>query len=149
MHLKTAAGLLVILKTFADSVLLHLLLVWNLVTPSIRLRSLQSGLNQDLMTWGGLLHTFSLFMSLTTFVITSVMLGYHSVFLLPIPLTVTMIVLFVARSVVDYEFRTWSLGPKVSHCLLASIFPTTSPRGPTKVNIFINISRFEITFPSG
>ena len=129
-----------ILKTFADSVLLHLLLVWNLVTPSIRLRAFQSGLKQDLMTLGGLLHTFSLFMSLTTFVITSVMLGYHSVFLLPIPLTVTAIGLFVVRSVVDCEFRAWSLGPKVSHCLLASIFPMSSPRAPTKVNLFI--SRF-------
>ena len=107
-----------------------------MVTPSIRLRAFQSGLKQDLMTWGGLLRTFSLFMSLTTFVITSVMLGYHSVFLLPVPLTITAIGLFVARSFVDCEFRTWSLGPKVSHCLLASIFPMSSPRTPTKVNLF-------------
>ena len=120
---------------FADSILLHLLMIWNLVSPSVRLRAFQSGLKQGLLTRGGILHTFSLVMSLTTFVITSVMLGYQSVFLVPIPLTITTILLFVVKSVVDREFRAWSLGPKVSHCLLASIFPMSSPRMPTQVNL--------------
>ena len=74
-------------------------------------------------------------MSLTTFVITSVMLGYQSVFLVPIPLTITTILLFVVKSVVDREFRAWSLGPKVSHCLLASIFPMSSPKMPAQANL--------------
>ena len=103
--------------------------------PSVRLRACQSGLKQGLFTRGGLLHTFSLVMSLTTFVITSVMLGYQSVFLVPIPLTITAILLFVVKSAVDREFRAWDLGPKVSHCLLGSIFPISSPRMPTQVNL--------------
>ena len=127
-------------KIVADSILLHLLLIWNLALPSLKMRAFQSGLKQGLLTWGGLLHTFSLAASLTTFVITSVMLGYQSVFLVPLPLIISATVLFVSKSVFDREFRSWSLGPKISHSLLAAIFPMSSPRMPTKVGIFINIS---------
>ena len=61
------------------------------------------------------------------------MLGYQSIFFVPVPLLVTTIVLFVIRSVVDREFRTWDLGSKITFCFLASIFPITTPREPTKV----------------
>ena len=121
-------------SSFADSILLHLLLIWNLVSPSLRLRRYQSGLKQGLLTKGGLVHTFSLFTSLAAFVITAVMLGYQSVFFLPAPLLFTTIALFVIRSVGEKEFRTWSLGSKVAFCFLASIFPMSTPRRPPKVN---------------
>lgn len=121
----------------ADSISLDLLLAWNLVTPSFRLRGLLSGHKQGLFTRGGLLHAFALAMSLTCFVITSVMLGYQKVFLIPVTPVVLGIITFITKSALDSSFRKWSLGPKLSHCLLASIFPISSPRPETKVQKFI------------
>ena len=86
-------------------------------------------------------------MSLTTFIITSVMIGYHSVFLVPVPLTISATVLFVVKSVVDRKFRALSLGPKISHCLLGSIFPMSSPRMPREVNtIYVHYCFIQIFF---
>ena len=124
--------------SFADSISLDLLLIWNLVTPSFRLRALQSGHKQGLMTLGGMLHAFSLTMSLTVFVITSVLLCYQSVFLVPVPLAVAAIITFMVKSASDKEFsESWNLGSKLSHCLVASIFPVSSPRPQQKVCLFV------------
>ena len=127
----------IFISCLSDSISLHLLLIWNLVTPSFRLRALQSGHKQGLMSLGGILHAFSLAMSLTVFVITSVTLGYQTVFLVPVPLVLAATVTFVAKSAVDQEFRSWNFGTKVSHCLVASIFPITSPQPQRKVIIHL------------
>ena len=77
------------------------------------------------------------------------MLGYQSIFLVPVPLIVTSATIFVAKSVSDRQFRTWMLGPKVTHCLLASIFPVTTPRPKQEVHskicllIFIHLLQWQ------
>ena len=117
-----------------DAALLLILLGWNLASPSFRIRSFQTGAKQGLLSLGGILNTISLFLSLLNFVFVSVMLGYKSIFLLPLPLVVLSIATFVAKSVADREFRTWPLGPKLTHCLLASIFPVTTPKSKYEVD---------------
>ena len=117
-----------------DAALLLILLGWNLASPSFRFRSFQTGPKQGLFSLGGILNTISLFLSLLNFVFVSVMLGYKSIFLLPLPLVVLSIATFVAKSVADREFRTWCLGPKLTHCLLASIFPVTTPKSKYEVD---------------
>ena len=107
-----------------ETIVLILLLCWNLVSPAFRARSFQK---QSLLTRGGVLHAFSFFASLMIFVVNNVMLGYHNIFLVPLPQAVMTIVIFVAKSYTDLHFRAWSLGPKLTHCLLASIFPITTP----------------------
>ena len=108
----------------SETIVLILLLCWNLVSPAFRARSFQK---QSLLTRGGVLHAFSFFASLMIFVVNNVMLGYHNIFLVLLPQAVMTIAIFVAKSYTDLHFRAWSLGPKLTHCLLASIFPITTP----------------------
>ena len=119
---------------FSDAALLLVLLGWNLASPSFRVRAFQTGTKQGLLTRGGVLNSISLFLSLLPFVCVSVMFGYQSIFLAPLPLVVTSAMIFVAKSLSDRQFRTWMLGPKVTHCLLASIFPVTTPRPKQEVH---------------
>ena len=99
---------------FADSISLDLLLGWNLATPAFRLRGLLAGHKQGILSFGGMLHAFALAMSLTSFVITAVMLGYYEVFLVPTVLVVASVITFLTKSAVDHEFRTWGLGPRLT-----------------------------------
>ena len=86
------------------------------------------------MSPGGILYSLSLALSLLCFVVLSVMLGYESIFLAPVPLILSFSVNFVARAVCDKDFKNWNLGRKITHCLLASIFPVASPRPSNEVN---------------
>lgn len=99
----------------------------------MRMRSFRSGAKQNLFSVGGLLLTFSFLMSLLMHVAIVVALGYYSVYLTTTPLLIASSVLFLAKSCVDKQFRTWRLGPKLTHCLIAGIFPITTPRPESKV----------------
>ena len=81
-----------------EALVLILLLAWNLATPAIRVRSFQSGHKQGLLTRGGLLQALSFAMSLIIFVVNAVMLGYQSVYLVPVPLLAMTLIIFVAKS---------------------------------------------------
>ena len=116
------------------AVLLYALLLWNLVSPAMRMRGFRSGAKQGLFSVGGILLTFSFLMSLFMHVVIVVALGYHSVYLTTTPLLLASFVLFLAKSWVDKEFRTWMLGPKLTHCLISGIFPVTTPRPESKGN---------------
>ena len=119
-------------KFLTDVVLLYLFLLWNLITPAMRMRSFQSGVKQDSFSLGGVLLTFSFLTSLLTHVVIVVALGYYSVYLTTAPLLVASSILFLAKSCVDKEFRRWRLGPKLTHCLISAIFPITTPRPESK-----------------
>ena len=97
------------------------------------MRSFRSGAKQGLFSVGGLLLTFSFLMSLFMHVAIVVALGYHSVYLTTAPLLFAASVLFLVKSCVDKQFRTWMLGPKLTHCLIAGIFPVTTPRPESKI----------------
>ena len=71
-------------------------------------------------------------MSLLMHVGIVVAVGYYSVYLTTAPLLLASSVVFLAKSYVDKEFRTWRLGPKLTHCLISSIFPVTTPRHESK-----------------
>ena len=115
------------------AILLYALLLWNLITPAMRMRSFRSGAKQGLFSVGGVLLTFSFLMSLFMHVVIVVALGYHSVYLTTTPILLASSVLFLAKSCVDKEFRTWMLGPKLTHCLISGIFPVTTPRPQLKM----------------
>ena len=95
-----------------------LLLGWNLVSPSFRVRAFQSGSKEGLFTAGGILHNLSFASSLLSFVVVSVVLGYKTVFLAPVPLIVTSTIIFVAKFFDDEDFKTWSFSSKATHCLV-------------------------------
>ena len=118
---------------------LCLLLGWNLVSPSFRVRAFQSGSKEGLFTAGGILHSLSFASSLFSFVVVSVVLGYKTVFLAPVPLIVTSTIIFVAKFFGDDDFKTWSFSSKATHCLVASIFPITSPRPAPQVFDFLDV----------
>lgn len=112
--------------------LLYALLLWNLISPALRIRSFCSGHKQSLFNVGGLLLTTSHLMSLLTHVSIVVMLGYYSVYLTTVPLLVASSIIFLTKSCVDKEFRKWRLGPKLTHSLISAIFPITTPRSKAK-----------------
>ena len=116
------------------AVLLYALLLWNLITPAMRMRSFRSGAKQGLFSAGGVLLTFSFLMSLMMHVVIVVAFGYHSVYLTTTPLLLASSALFLAKSCADKEFRTWMLGPKLTHCLISGIFPVTTPRPESKMD---------------
>ena len=126
--------------------MLSLVLSWNLASPSFKVRGFQSGSKQGLVSLGGILRSLSFALSLFTFVVVSVMLGYKTVFLAPVPLIVTFTIIFLAKAAYDDDFKTWSFGRKVSHCLVASIFPISSPRPSFEVRILISKFCLEIFF---
>ena len=99
------------------------------------MRAFQSGSKQGLFSLGGILHSLSFALSLFCFVVVSVMLGYKTVFLSPVPLIVTFAITFVAKAVLDEDFKTRSLGGKATHCLVASVFPVSSPRPTLQVKV--------------
>ena len=99
----------------------------------MRMRSFRSGAKQGLFSVGGILLTFSFLMSLFMHVVIVVAIGYHSVYLTTAPLLLASSVLFLVKSCVDKQFRTWRLGPKLTHCLISGIFPVTTPRPESKV----------------
>ena len=112
--------------------LLYVLLLWNLISPAMRMRSFQSGAKEGLFSLGGVLLTFSFLTSLLTHVVIVVALGYYSVYLTTVPILVASSILFLAKSCVDKEFRKWRLGPKLTHCLISAIFPITTPRSKAR-----------------
>ena len=59
-------------------------------------------------------------MSLFMHVAIVVAIGYHSVYLTTAPLLLASSVLFLVKSCIDKQFRTWRLGPKLTHCLIAA-----------------------------
>ena len=118
---------------FTGDFLLYALLLWNLITPAMRMRSFRSGAKQGLFSAGGVLLTFSFLMSLLMHVVIVVAFGYHSVYLTTTPLLLASSALFLAKSCADKEFRTWMLGPKLTHCLISGIFPVTTPRPESKM----------------
>ena len=98
------------------------------------MRSFKSGAKQRLLSVGGVLQTFTFLMSLLMHVGIVVAVGYYSVYLTTAPLLLASSVVFLAKSYADKEFRTWRLGPKLTHCLISSIFPVTTPRSASKKN---------------
>ena len=115
------------------AVLLYALLLWNLITPAMRMRRFRSGAKQGLFSAGGILLTFSFLTSLLMHVTIVVAFGYHSVYLTTTPLLLASSILFLVKSCVDMEFRTWRLGPKLTHCLISGIFAVTTPRPQSKM----------------
>ena len=61
------------------AILLYALLLWNLITPAMRMRTFRSGAKQGLFSVGGILLTFSFLTSLFMHVVIAVAFGYHSV----------------------------------------------------------------------
>ena len=100
-----------------ETIVLILLLCWNLVSPAFCARSFRAGQKQSLLTRGGVLHAFSFFASLMIFVVTNV----------PLPQAVMTIAIFVAKSYTDLHFRALSLGPKLTNCLLSQSSPLQRP----------------------
>ena len=100
----------------------------------MRMRSFRSGAKQGLFSGGGILLTFSFLMSLFMHVVIVVAIGYHSVYLTTAPLLLASSVIFLVKSCVDKQFRTWRLGPKLTHCLISGIFPVTTPRPESKMD---------------
>ena len=55
-------------------------------------------------------------------------LGHFSIFLVPLPLVTLAIVILVAKSCIDENFRSMPIGQKITFSLLAAIFPISSTR---------------------
>lgn len=97
------------------------------------MRTLLVGHKLPLLTPGGLLLLLSLLLSLLPHLAVAVLIGYHSVFLVQVPLLLTASCLLLVKIICDKDFRSgWPLSQKLIYCLLGAIFPLTSPRPGTK-----------------
>ena len=98
------------------------------VQKIIILHNFISGHKSSPLSSAGILLTLSLFFSLCTYIGVVCFLGHASIFLVPAPLAVLAIVLLIAKSMVDADFREQPIGQKITYALLAAIFPVSSSR---------------------
>ena len=73
-----------------------------------------------------MLLSISFLASIMLHIVVAVTLGYKAIFLAPLPLFVSALVLFISKSCIDGQFRRQGCGSKLTSCLLMSIFPITS-----------------------
>ena len=111
-----------------DSPLLILLIMWNLVSPSFRVRDYIAGHKSSLLSGAGILLTLSLFFSLSMHIGVVCFLGHASIFFVPLPLAVLAFAILISKSILDSDFKDQPMGPKITYSLLAGIFPVSSPR---------------------
>ena len=115
-------------STIPDSFLLVLLLTWNLISPSFRVRDYIAGHKSSLLSAGGVTLTLSLFFSLSMNIGVACFLGHASIFLVPLPLSILALVILLAKSIVDPDFQKQPMAQRISYSLLAGIFPISSRR---------------------
>ena len=72
--------------------------------------------------------TLSFFFSLFMQVAVACFLGHASIFIVPLPLTMLALVILLVKSIVDKDFRRQPLAQRITHSLLAGIFPISSRR---------------------
>ena len=114
--------------TSPDSPLLILLITWNMISPSFRMRDYIAGHKSSLFSGAGILLTLSLFFSLFMHVGVVCFLGHANIFLVPLPLAIVAFGILITKSVVDRDFRDQPLGEKITYSLLAAIFPLSSQK---------------------
>lgn len=104
------------------------LILWNLVSPSFRVRDYISGHKSSLLSPAGILLTFSLFFSLSFHIAILGFLGHFNIFLVPLPLVVLASFILTTKSCVDKDFRSVPIPQRITYSLLAAIFPISSPK---------------------
>ena len=83
------------------------------------------------MSGGGLLHAASLLLSLASHVVVAMVIGYKSICYMQLPLLLPAATILLVKLLVDKEFRKSLPFPqKVTHCLLAAVFPMSLVHRP-------------------
>ena len=98
------------------------------MTPSFRVRDYIAGHKSSLISGGGVTLALSLFFSLAMHVGVISFLGHASIFLVPLPLILLSLIILLAKSFVDEDFRKEPMAERISYSLLAGIFPISSRR---------------------
>ena len=116
-----------------DQGLLMLVITWNLISPSFRVRDYISGHKSGTLTPSGILLTLSLFFSLSMHIGIVSFLGHFSIFLIPLPLALLTFTILIAKSCIDPHFQKEPFRQKFTYSLLAAIFPVSSTRPTMEV----------------
>lgn len=111
-----------------DSYLLVLLLTWNLISPSFRVRDVIAGHKSSLLSPGGIALTLSLSFSLSMYFGITCFLGHAYIFIVPFPLILIALIILLAKSTVDQDFQKQPFSQRITYSLLAAIFPISSKR---------------------
>ena len=65
--------------------------------------------------------------SLSLHLCSTTFLSYASIFITPLPLVILATANLLSKSYFDKTFRSWPIGRKITFCLLAAIFPVSTP----------------------
>jgi hypothetical protein len=83
---------------------------------------------QGLFSAGGVTLTISFICALMLHVTYAVTMGYFTIYATPIPFLFPVITILVTKWCTDEHFSNWTFPEKIVFCLIASIFPITTPR---------------------
>ena len=112
--------------------LMTLLVVWNILAPCLRMRSYMTGHKQGVFGPAGLALLCSIFFNVVPYMVTMVILGGETPFLIPIGILLNSLVLLLAKSLKDKEFQGWSKTSKATYLVCGLLFNVTLQNGERK-----------------
>ena len=115
------------LKSSSDHILLGIILIWNIGSPSFRVTNFVIGHKKSLISY--LLLTSSFLGSLFATLFVTTLYGCIHISLTLVPILLPGLVILLTKMAVDSGFKQWSKTDKIVYSLMAAIFPITTPRG--------------------
>ena len=112
--------------------LMTLLVGWNILAPCLRMRSYMTGHKQGVFGPSGLALLCSIFFNVVPYMVTMVILGGETPFLIPIGILLNNLVLLLAKSLKDKEFQGWSKTSKATYLVCGLLFNVTLQNGERK-----------------
>ena len=118
-----------------ELVIMKLLVLWNLTSSCLRIRSFINGHKQGVLGLAGISLLLSIFLNVFPYFVSMVVLGSTSPFLIPTFLVFNTLFVLLVKVYIDTDFRGLSIQEMVTHTLCATLFVVTSRtrKGTTEV----------------
>ena len=114
------------LKSSPDHILLGIILIWNIGSPSFRVTNFVIGHKKSFISY--ILLTFSFLGSLFATLVVTSLYGCIHISLTLVPIFVPALLILLTKTAVDSSFKQWSKTDKIVYSLIGAIFPITTPR---------------------
>ena len=142
-----------------ELVIMKLLVLWNLTSSCLRIRSFINGHKQGVLGLAGISLLLSIFLNVFPYFVSMVVLGSTSPFLIPTFLAFNTLVVLLVKVYIDTDFRGLTIQEMVTHTLCATLFVVTSRtrKGTTEVKdsvrevvfyYLVNLVHWLLTIPT-
>ena len=111
-----------------ELVIMKLLVLWNLTSPCLRIRSFINGHKQGLLGPAGVCLLLSVILNMLPYFVTMVVLGSKSPFLIPTFLVFFSLVALLIKLFIDIDFHGLAVQEQINHTFCATLFIVTTTR---------------------